>query len=105
MHYIFIYTGILVSFVFMALPYHDAAKQKCNSLSEVLLNDRDVMHLNKRNLKSMTAMLGGIVLYWLTNTNTVKQTEFGFSPLFVVALLLGVTVFIVSPYTTGKLRG
>lgn len=104
MHYIFIYSGFLISFVCMVLPYQYAAKQKCNSLSEVLLNDRGVMNLNKRNLKSMTAMLGGIVLYWLSNTNTVKQTEFGFSPLFVVALLLGVIVFIISPYTTGKLR-
>jgi len=88
----------------MVLPYHYAAKQKCSSLSEALVNNREVMNLNKRNLKSMAAMLGGIVFYWLSNINTLKQAEFSFNALFVVALLASVIVFIATPYAVGEVR-
>ena len=101
---LFVYTCLFISFICTILPYRCAAKQQCNSLNELLMNNRQLENLNIRHLKSMTAMLCGIILYWVSNMHSFSEPEFLFNPLFLVAILLGVLVAIVAPYTVNELK-
>lgn len=103
MQHVFIYSSLFISFICTILPYRCASKQKCNNLNELLNKNLELENLNIRHLKSTTAMLCGIILYWVSNITLSSEPDFVFDPLFLAAILSGLLVAIVSPYTVNEI--